>query len=121
MSESYPVGAALAMMLLATALLVATMLGLGALLGPKRRTPEKLEPFECGAEDVSPPPAQFSVKYYLVAILFLLFDVEIAFLYPWAAAFTDLGLSGYLAMAFFVGLLAAGLAYVWKAGALEWD
>jgi len=121
MSETYPAAAALGLMLAATFVVVAGMLGLGALLGPRKPTPGKLEPFECGAENVLPPPSRFSVKYYLVAILFLLFDVEIVFLYPWAVAFADLGVSGYAAMAFFVGLLAAGLAYVWKAGALEWD
>ena len=81
----------------------------------------KHDPFEYGAEKVAPLPFQFSVKYYRVAILFLMFDVGIVFFYAWAAAFDELGVAGYLAMLFFGGLLAVGLAYEWRSGALEWD
>jgi NADH-quinone oxidoreductase subunit A len=124
MAESLPAGAALGLMLAACALLTGGMIVAGRLLGsrsPSPPTAEKLEPFECGAETVAPPPTQFSVKYYLVAILFLLFDVEIVFFYAWAAAFEELGIAGFLAMLFFGGLLAVGLAYEWRSGALEWD
>ncbi len=127
MVESLPAGAALALMFAACALVASGMMVAGRLLGgPSSREPiapesPKHEPFECGAEKVAPLPSQFSVKYYRVAILFLLFDVEIVFFYAWAAAFDALGVGGYLAMLFFGGLLAVGLAYEWRSGALEWD
>ena len=127
MVESLPAGAALALMFAACALVASGMLVAGRLLGGSTSreaiTPEspKHEPFECGAEKVAPLPSQFPVKYYRVAILFLLFDVEIVFFYAWAAAFDRLGGGGYVAMLFFGGLLAVGLAYEWRSGALEWD
>jgi len=127
MVESLPAGAALALMFAACALVASGMMVAGRLLGGSRSreaiAPEspKHEPFECGAEKVAPLPSQFPVKYYRVAILFLLFDVEIVFFYAWAAAFDELGVGGYLAMLFFGGLLAVGLAYEWRSGALEWD
>ena len=127
MVENLPAGAALALMFAACALVVGGMMLAGRLLGgPTSREDmvpgsPKHEPFECGAEVVAPLPSQFSVKYYRVAILFLLFDVEIVFFYAWAAAFETLGVGGYLAMLFFGGLLVVGLAYEWRSGALEWD
>jgi len=119
----YPAALAVGLMLGVCAALVGGMLYAAAKLGPRQASPssKKLEPFECGADEMAPPPKQFAVKYYLVAILFLMFDVEIAFFYPWAAAFSRLGWSGYLAMGFFGAVLAAGLVYEWKSGALEWD
>ena len=124
MVESLPTAAALGLLLAACALLAGGMIVAGRLLSAREAgtpSPAKLEPFECGAEKVAPLPARFSVKYYLVAILFLLFDVEIVFFYAWAAAFHELGVSEFVAMLFFGGLLAAGLAYEWRSGALEWD
>ena len=127
MVDSLPAGAALALMFAACALVVGGMMVAGRLLGrsasPETIAPHspKHEPFECGAEEVAPLPPHFSVKYYRVAILFLLFDVEIVFFYAWAAAFDQLGVGGYVAMLFFGGLLAVGLAYEWRSGALEWD
>jgi len=121
MPSSYPAAAAIGLMLAVCAALVGGMLYAAAKLGPRRASRTKLEPFECGVDEVAPPPAQFAVKYYLVAILFLMFDVEIAFFYPWAAAFFQLGLTGYLAMGFFGAVLAAVLVYEWRSGALEWD
>ncbi len=120
----YPAAAAVGLMLGVCAAVVGGMLYAAAKLGPRPPSSlrsKKLEPFECGADEVAPLPRQFAVKYYLVAILFLMFDVEIAFFYPWAAAFSRLGWSGYLAMGFFGAVLAAGLVYEWKSGALEWD
>lgn len=127
MVESLPAGAALALMFAACALVVSGMMVAGRLLGRSRSreaiAPDspKHEPFECGAEKVTPLPSQFSVKYYRVAILFLLFNVAIVFFYAWAAAFNKLGVAEYLAMLFFGGVLAVGLAYEWRSGALEWD
>lgn len=94
---------------------------LGKLLGPSRPDPEKLSPYECGFEAFEDARMKFDVRYYLVAILFILFDLEIAFLFPWAVALNDIGLPGFLAMMLFLGILAVGFAYEWKKGALEWE
>jgi NADH-quinone oxidoreductase subunit A len=101
-------------------LLAGAMLTIHLLLGPKRRFDSKLEPFECGESQIVSPHQRFSVKFYLVAILFILFDVEAVFLYPWGALFSDLGWFGFLEMTTFVAVLGVGLAYVWMKGALEW-
>ncbi len=94
---------------------------LGKLLGPSRPDPEKLSPYECGFEAFEDARMKFDVRYYLVAILFILFDLEIAFLFPWAVALNDIGLPGFLAMMLFLGILVVGFAYEWKKGALEWE
>ena len=91
------------------------------LLGPKRRGPHKDDPFECGNPPSGSARDRFSVKFYLVAILFLVFDVEVVFLYPWAVVFRELGFLGFMEMLFFVMVLAVALVYVWRRGALEWD
>jgi NADH-quinone oxidoreductase subunit A len=101
--------------------LVGFMIGFAALIGPRRTSPVKEEPFECGIADVKPFVGRFSVKFYLVALLFLLFDVEIAFLFPWATIFRTLGLFGFLEMLVFLLVVIAGLVFAWKKGALEWD
>ena len=107
--------------ILVLALVVAAgMLIAHRLLGPKRVFDEKLEPFECGERQIVSPHQRFSVKFYLVAILFIIFDVEAVFLYPWGALFRDLGLFGLVEMTTFVGVLVVGLIYVWRKGALEW-
>ncbi|HBZ68307.1 MAG TPA: NADH-quinone oxidoreductase subunit A [Deltaproteobacteria bacterium] len=90
------------------------------LLGPSRVFDEKQEPFECGERQIVSPHQRFSVKFYVVAILFIIFDVEAVFLYPWGALFRDLGLFGLVEMASFVAVLVVGFVYVWKKGALEW-
>ena len=90
------------------------------LLGPSRVFAEKQEPFECGERQIVSPHQRFSVKFYVVAILFIIFDVEAVFLYPWGALFRDLGLFGLIEMASFVAVLVVGFVYVWKKGALEW-
>ena len=94
---------------------------LGKVLGPSRPDPEKLSPYECGFEAFEDARMKFDVRYYLVAILFILFDLEIAFLFPWAVALNDLGLYGFLAMMLFLGILVVGFVYEWMKGALEWE
>ena len=100
---------------------VLTFLGAGALLGPRNKTPTKLDTFECGNEPSGSAWGRFSVKFYLTAILFIIFDVEVVFMYPWAVQFRKLGWFGFAEMAVFIGILTIGLLYVWRKGALEWD
>jgi NADH-quinone oxidoreductase subunit A len=94
---------------------------LGKLLGPSRPDPEKLSPYECGFEAFEDARMKFDVRYYLVAILFILFDLEIAFLFPWAVVINDIGLAGFLAMMLFLAILVVGFIYEWMKGALEWE
>jgi NADH-quinone oxidoreductase subunit A len=94
---------------------------LGKLLAPNRPDPEKLSPYECGFEAFEDARMKFDVRYYLVAILFILFDLEIAFLFPWATVINDIGLAGFLAMMLFLGILVVGFVYEWAKGALEWE
>ena len=94
---------------------------LGSLLGPHRPDPEKLSPYECGFEAFEDARMKFDVRYYLVAILFILFDLEIAFLFPWAAVINDIGFFGFATMMLFLGILVVGFVYEWKKGALEWE
>jgi NADH-quinone oxidoreductase subunit A len=89
-------------------------------LGPKREFEEKLEPFECGESQIVSPSQRFSVKFYLVAMLFVLFDLEAVFFYPWGALFRELGTFGLVAMSVFTVPLILGLLYEWRKGALEW-
>ena len=97
------------------------LLGLGTLLGPRRPDAEKGSPYECGFEAFEDARMKFDVRYYLVAILFIIFDLEIAFLVPWAVVFTDLGWQAFAAMGLFLGVLVIGFVYEWKKGALEWE
>lgn len=110
-----------ALLLLAIAIVLAVgLLAAHAMLGPKRSFPEKLEPFECGERQLSSPRQRFAVKFYVVAILFVVFDVEATYFYPWGAVFRELGTQGLIAMGLFALPLVAGLAYEWAKGALEW-
>ncbi|HKJ16362.1 MAG TPA: NADH-quinone oxidoreductase subunit A [Xanthomonadales bacterium] len=102
-------------------LLGLVLLGLGSLLGPSRPDSEKLSPYECGFEAFEDTRSKFDVRYYLVAILFIIFDLEIAFFIPWALALDSLGVYGLLAMSIFVLELVIGFFFVWKKGALEWE
>ena len=107
-------------------LFVSTGLGIALLimgwaLGPKRPDAEKLSPYECGFEAFEDARMKFDVRYYLVAILFILFDLEIAFLFPWAVSLHEIGASGFWAMMVFLGILVVGFAYEWKKGALDWE
>jgi NADH-quinone oxidoreductase subunit A len=94
---------------------------LGSLLGPKRPSSEKLSPYECGFEAFEDARMQFDIRYYLIAILFIAFDLEIAFVFPWAVIFRSLGVVGLVEMGIFMGLLILGFVYIWKKGALEWE
>jgi NADH-quinone oxidoreductase subunit A len=94
---------------------------LGRLVALHRPDSEKLSSYECGFEAFEDAHMKFDVRYYLVAILFILFDLEIAFLFPWAVALHDVGLTGFLAMVIFLGILVVGFAYEWMKGALEWE
>ncbi len=107
-------------------LIVATGIGIallliGKLLGPKRPNAEKLSPYECGFAPFEDARMRFDVRYYLIAILFIVFDLEIAFVFPWALVFRELGVFGLVEMGVFLGLLVIGFVYVWKKGALEWE
>ncbi len=95
--------------------------GVSRLLGVHRPDSEKLSPYECGFEAFEDARMKFDVRYYLVAILFILFDLEIAFLFPWAIVLREIGLFGFLAMVVFLAILVVGFVYEWKKGALEWD
>ena len=94
---------------------------LGKLLGPSRPDAAKLSPYECGFEAFEDARMKFDVRYYLVAILFILFDLEIAFLFPWAAVINDIGFAGFLSMMVFLAILTVGFIYEWMKGALEWE
>ncbi len=93
----------------------------GRLLGPHRPDKAKLSPYECGFEAFEDARMKFDVRYYLVAILFIIFDLEIAFLFPWAVALNEIGLFGFVSMMVFLGILVVGFIYEWKKGALEWE
>jgi len=97
------------------------LMALGFILAPRNPDDEKLSPYECGFEAFEDSRMQFDVRYYLVAILFIIFDLEIAFLFPWAIVLEQIGLFGFGSMAVFVGLLLVGFLYEWKKGALEWE
>ena len=95
-------------------------IALGNLVGPKRPTPEKLAPYECGMPPVGDARERHPVKFYLVAMIFLLFDIEIAFLYPWALALRDLRWTGFMQLIVFFLILLAGYVYVWRKGVFNW-
>ena len=97
------------------------LMTLGFLFGPRRPDAAKLSPYECGFEAFEDSRMKFDVRYYLVAILFIVFDLEIAFLFPWAVALDSIGLIGLAAMGVFLLVLVVGFIYEWKKGALEWD
>ena len=91
------------------------------LLGPRRPDDEKRSPYECGFEPFEDAQMKFDVRFYLVAILFIIFDLEIAFLFPWAVVLDEIGMFGLLAMFLFLAILVVGFIYEWKKGALEWE
>ncbi len=96
------------------------MVVLASTLGKKNPTPEKLAPFECGKDPFSLPKGRLAIKFYLTAILFIVFDVELVFLYPWAVVYRSLGSLGLIEMGIFLGILMVGFVYAWDNGALEW-
>ena len=97
------------------------MLTLGRLVAPNRPDPEKLSPYECGFEAFEDARMKFDVRYYLVAILFIIFDIETAFLFPWGVALRDIGWPGFMAMMIFLLELLLGFAYIWRKGGLDWE
>jgi NADH-quinone oxidoreductase subunit A len=97
------------------------LMTLGFLLGPRKPDAEKLSAYECGFEPFEDSRIKFDVRYYLVAILFIVFDLEIAFLFPWAVALNKVGVLGIAAVGVFLLILVVGFVYEWKKGALEWD
>jgi NADH-quinone oxidoreductase subunit A len=111
--------------LVVAALLAVVLFGLGAALGrlsaKSRNDPEKLSPYECGFDPFEDTRRKFDVRYYLVAIVFIVFDLEIAFLFPWAVMFSKLPLFAWVSMGIFLAILVVGFVYDWKKGALDWD
>lgn len=104
-----------------SAVITAALLLVPALVAPSNPYSEKNAPYECGFEAFDDARMKFDVKFYLVAILFIIFDLEVAFLFPWAVAFGDVGMFGFWSMMFFLGVLTIGFAYEWRKGALDWD
>jgi NADH-quinone oxidoreductase subunit A len=97
------------------------MVGAGSFVSPNRPDPQKLSPYECGFEAFEDARMKFDVRYYLIAILFILFDLEIAFLFPWAVVLPEIGFFGFASMMVFLFILIIGFVYEWKKGALEWE
>jgi NADH-quinone oxidoreductase subunit A len=108
-------------MLFLAAATAAGMLVATTLIGPKKKFADKMEPFECGESPIVSPSQRFSIKFYLVALFFVIFDIEAVFVYPWAVLFKDLGMFGFIEMMVFLSILTIGLIYVWRRGALEWE
>src|ERR1051325_1269913 len=110
----------LVFLILVTGFAVVSLFG-SWLLGMKKPRPEKLVPYECGMQPIGDARGRFSVKFYLIAMLFLLFDIEAVFLFPWAVVYRDLKLFGFFEMLLFIAAILAGYIYIWKKGALEWE
>ena len=108
-------------LLVISTVLAAVVIFISTFLGPHRPTLRKLQPYESGMTPLGPAQRRMPVKFYLVAVMFILFDVEIIFLYPWAVTFRQLGLFGFIEMVIFVAILLVGYVYAWKKGALEWE
>ena len=102
-------------------LFAVSTIGVSTIIVPRRSSARKMAPYECGVEPVGDARQRFEIKFYLVAVLFILFDIEAVFLYPWAVAFRQLGLFGLVEMVIFVLILFVGYIYAWKRGALDWD
>ncbi len=110
----------LALILIAVGFAVASVLFSG-LIGEKKPSVVKLAPYECGMPPVGSARERFSVKFYIIAMLFIVFDIEVVFMYPWAVMFKQLGMFGFIEMGVFILILLVGYVYVWKKGALEWE
>ena len=113
--------AAVLIFIIVAAVFGVLLLGLGFVFGRGSKDAAKLAPYECGFEAFEDSRMRFDVRYYLVAILFIIFDLEIAFLFPWAVALDEVGLFGLAAMGVFLAVLVVGFVYEWRKGALEWD
>ena len=121
MQSSYYDYLPIVLMFIVAAGFVVTTMVVTHLLGPQKKSKIKLDTFECGIESQGNARIPFSIKYFLVAILFVLFDVEVIFMYPWAVNFKDLGMFGFLEMLIFMGFLLLGFFYIVKKGALKWE
>jgi len=121
MQSSYYDYLPIVLMFIVAAGFVVTTMVVTHLLGPQKKSKIKLDTFECGIESQGNARIPFSIKYFLVAILFVLFDVEVIFMYPWAVNFKDLGMFGFLEMLMFMGFLLLGFFYIVKKGALKWE
>ncbi|WP_296680894.1 NADH-quinone oxidoreductase subunit A [Novosphingobium sp.] len=121
LSQYLPILIFLAIALGLSAAFVFLPMGVARLTGAHNPTAEKLSEYECGFPAFEDPRSQFDVRFYLLAILFVVFDLEAAFLFPWAVTFTKLGWSAWITMMIFIGELLVGLAYAWKVGALDWE
>ena len=108
-------------LLVISTVLAAVVILLSSFLGPRRPTQRKLQPYESGMTPLGPAQRRMPIKFYLVAVLFILFDIEVIFFYPWAVVFRQLGLFAFIEMLVFVGILLVGYVYAWKKGALEWE
>ena len=106
---------------LMAALIAGVILFLNKILGPKNAPPERFEPFECGVDQLEAPRGRFPIKFYLLAMLFILFDVEIVWFFPWAVILRDMKWTAFFEMMIFLGVLVLGFVYAWKKGALEWE
>ncbi len=105
----------------ATIVLVSVIVFLSSRIGRRRSTPEKMLPYECGVDPLGTMAVQYPIRFYVVAMIFIIFDIETVFLYPWAVVFRDLGWFGFVEMFLFTVILVIGLVYLYRKGALEWD
>ena len=121
LNNYFPVLMFIAIGLILGIVMVGIGLFLGKLMGHARADAEKQSPYECGFDAFEDARMKFDVRYYLVAILFIIFDLEIAFLFPWAVVLEDIGMTGFYAMMIFLGVLVVGFIYEWRKGALEWE
>ncbi len=112
---------AIAVLLILTTAVAVIAISLGTLFGPRRETERKAMPYESGMTPIGPGTRRMPVRFYLVAVLFILFDIEVVFFLPWAVVFRKLGLFGLIEMIVFIGILLVGYVYAWKKGALEWE
>jgi len=112
---------AIAVMIAVATVIAVIAIGLGELLGPKKKSKVKAEPYESGIVPFGPGTRRMPVRFYLIAVLFILFDIEVIFFLPWAVVFRQLGLFGLAEMGIFVAVLLIGYVYAWKKGALEWE
>jgi len=112
---------AIAVLIVLASLVALIAIGLGELFGPKKKTERKSQPYESGMTPYGPGTRRMPVRFYLVAVLFILFDIEVVFFLPWAIVFRQLGLFGLIEMVVFIVILLVGYVYAWKKGALEWE
>jgi NADH-quinone oxidoreductase subunit A len=111
----------IAVLLVISTILAFLVVGIGHLFGPRKPTARKLAPYESGMRPIGPAMRRMPVRFYLVAVLFILFDIEVIFFLPWAVSFRQLGVFGFIEMLVFIGVLLVGYIWIWRRGALEWD